>query len=129
LPSYTPRHWVARVPRRCHSPYPLLWTPEGKILGESHGVFYKACDRTAKKTLRQLRWPILASGTDHKENNSSHCCCCIETTVYYCCCCRATTVYHCCTFSVTRQRLLLRLYHFDILLLIPFILDYYISFY
>jgi hypothetical protein len=29
LPSYTPRHWVARVPRGCHSPYPLFWAPEG----------------------------------------------------------------------------------------------------
>jgi hypothetical protein len=28
-PSYTPRHWVARVPRGCHSPYPLLRDPEG----------------------------------------------------------------------------------------------------
>jgi hypothetical protein len=28
-PSYTPGHWVARVPRGCHSPYPLLWAPEG----------------------------------------------------------------------------------------------------
>jgi hypothetical protein len=30
-PSYTPGHWVARVPRGCHSPYPPLWAPEGKI--------------------------------------------------------------------------------------------------
>jgi hypothetical protein len=29
-PSYTPGHWVARVPRGCHSPYPLLWAPEGR---------------------------------------------------------------------------------------------------
>jgi hypothetical protein len=27
LPSYTPRHWVARIPRGCHSPYPLVWAP------------------------------------------------------------------------------------------------------
>jgi hypothetical protein len=62
-----------------------------------------AWDRTTKKIFRLLRRPIVASGTDHKENNSSHCC----------------------TFSVNRQRLLLRLYHFYILLLISFILDDY----
>jgi hypothetical protein len=28
-PSYNPGHWVARVCRGCHSPYPLLWAPEG----------------------------------------------------------------------------------------------------
>jgi hypothetical protein len=29
-PSYTPGHWLAWVPRGCHSPYPLLWAPEGQ---------------------------------------------------------------------------------------------------
>jgi hypothetical protein len=27
-PSYTPGHWVARVPRDRHFPYPLTWAPE-----------------------------------------------------------------------------------------------------
>jgi hypothetical protein len=30
LPSYTPGHWVARVPRDHHFPYPLTWAPEGE---------------------------------------------------------------------------------------------------
>jgi hypothetical protein len=94
----------------CHSPYPLLWAPEVKV------------KVTLRPTSRSVRLGLSQSyvttnrlvGTDHKENNSSHCCCCI-----------ATAVYHCCTFSVNRQRLLLRLYHFDILFVIPFILDDY----
>jgi hypothetical protein len=31
LPSYTPRHWVAQVPRECHFMYPQMWAPEGNL--------------------------------------------------------------------------------------------------
>jgi hypothetical protein len=29
LPSYTPGHWIALVPRGRRNPYPLTWAPEG----------------------------------------------------------------------------------------------------
>jgi hypothetical protein len=30
--SSTPGHWVPRVPRGCHTPYPPLWVPEGRYV-------------------------------------------------------------------------------------------------
>jgi hypothetical protein len=50
LPSCTPRHWVARVPRGCHSPYPLLWAPEGEVKAFGFGSPYIASGRTPQKT-------------------------------------------------------------------------------
>jgi hypothetical protein len=65
LSSYTPRHWVARVPRGCHSPYPLLWAPEGSA-SQQLIVLVIAGERTTKKT--PLRIPYCWIG-----------CCCLGT--------------------------------------------------
>jgi hypothetical protein len=66
LPSYTPRHWVARVPRGCHSPYSLLWAPEGAQLTMTVGPRYIAWDQYSKKTLSRNR--------PQRKHGCSHCC-------------------------------------------------------
>jgi hypothetical protein len=64
LSSYTPRHWVARVPRGCHSPYPLLWAPEG---GRAGIRTYNLCVRsltagTLSPRLSRQTCLVLATG-------------------------------------------------------------------